>query len=300
MKTRNLISFDWAMKRLLRNKANFDVIEGFLSELLHRRIIIKNISESEANNDNENEKGNTVDILVEADDSELFIIELQFDNLLFYFHRLLYGVAKAIANHLEKGKPYDKIRKIYSISIVHYGIGEVDGEGKGPNKKPDDYIYHGYFNLTGLHSKNELKLSPGQRRKYNKTFVGELMPEYYIIKLNNFNDVAKNTLDEWIYFLKHNKVEDGFTAQGLDKVKDILNYDNLTSDQKQAYDNSIDKRLVAENALVTANLEGKIEGIAESNKKAIVNALNAGYSIDIMQTITGLSIEEIEKIIETI
>ena len=33
--TRSMISFDWAMKRLLRNKANFEVLEGFLSELLH-------------------------------------------------------------------------------------------------------------------------------------------------------------------------------------------------------------------------------------------------------------------------
>ena len=33
---RSMISFDWAMKRLLRNKANFEVLEGLLSELLYR------------------------------------------------------------------------------------------------------------------------------------------------------------------------------------------------------------------------------------------------------------------------
>ena len=31
---RKLITFDWAMKRLLRSKANFEILEGFLSELL--------------------------------------------------------------------------------------------------------------------------------------------------------------------------------------------------------------------------------------------------------------------------
>ena len=40
---KNLIRFDWAVKRLLRNKANFKVIEGFLSELLHDDIKIQNI-----------------------------------------------------------------------------------------------------------------------------------------------------------------------------------------------------------------------------------------------------------------
>ena len=38
MKNRGMISFDWAMKRLLRNKANFEVLEGLLSELLRRKI----------------------------------------------------------------------------------------------------------------------------------------------------------------------------------------------------------------------------------------------------------------------
>jgi len=32
--SRHLISFDWALKRLLCSKANFDILEGFLSELL--------------------------------------------------------------------------------------------------------------------------------------------------------------------------------------------------------------------------------------------------------------------------
>ena len=40
MKTRNMISFDWAMERLLRNKADFGILEGFLSELLRRDITI--------------------------------------------------------------------------------------------------------------------------------------------------------------------------------------------------------------------------------------------------------------------
>ena len=313
MKTRNLISFDWAMKRLLRNKANFEVLEGFLSELLHRNIIIKNISESEANKEYENEKGNTVDILVEADESELFIIELQYNNLLFYFHRLLYGVVKTLANYLEKGTPYDKIRKIYSISIVHYGIGEVEGEKKDKDKTPDDYIYHGFFNMTGVHSKNELRLTPGQRKTYNKTTIGEIMPEYYIIKLNNFNDVAVDTLDQWIYFLKHNKIEKNFTAKGFKKVEEVLNYDNLSPEEKIAHDKSIDRKLCAENAVETASVEGEIKGLekgeaigiekgkaegkAEEKTETAINCFNEGIPIEAIAKITNMTVEEIMEIL---
>src|SRR5215510_7392859 len=99
MTTRSMVSFDWAMKRLLRNKANFEVLAGFLSELLHRKIIIKHIGESEGNKTNKDNQTNRVDILVEADDSELVIIELQYDRVDEYFHRMLYGVSKSITEH---------------------------------------------------------------------------------------------------------------------------------------------------------------------------------------------------------
>ena len=105
MTNRSMISFDWAMKRLLRNKANFEVLEGFLSELLERKIIIRNIAESEGNQSDKENKTNMVDILVEADDRELVIIELQYDREDDYFQRMLYGVSKVITDHINSGKP---------------------------------------------------------------------------------------------------------------------------------------------------------------------------------------------------
>ena len=126
-----MISFDWAMKRLLRQKANFEVLEGFLSELLCRKIIIKNIGESEGNKTDKNDKWNKVDILVEADGKELVIIELQYDSENDYFQRMLYGVSKAVTEHIHEGDPYSAIRKVYSINIVYFDLG-----------KGDDYVYH--------------------------------------------------------------------------------------------------------------------------------------------------------------
>lgn len=50
------IRFDWAMKRLLRDKANFGVLEGFLTTLLGKRIKIQKLLESESNQENEDDK----------------------------------------------------------------------------------------------------------------------------------------------------------------------------------------------------------------------------------------------------
>jgi len=249
MKTRNMISFDWAMKRLLRNKANFDVLEGFLSELLHRKIIIRHISESEGNRTKKEDKTNRVDILVEADDRELVIIELQYDSVDEYFRRMLYGVSKSITEHIVAGDKYDKVRKVYSVNIVYFDLGFGD-----------DYVYHGFTSFKGLHTQSELQLSPDQRQLYGKITIGELYPEYYIIKVNGFNDVAKDTLDEWIYYLKNNKIEDEFTAQGLNKARVILAFDRLTEEEKAQYLREVDAKIMRDAEIRTALNKGRNEG----------------------------------------
>ena len=109
---KKLVRFDWAMKRLLRNKANFDILEGFLSELLHEDFKIKQILESKGNNETEDDKINRVDILVENEQSELVIVEIQNTREADYFQRMLYGTAKVIVEHIAGGQPYSQVKKV--------------------------------------------------------------------------------------------------------------------------------------------------------------------------------------------
>ena len=251
MAMRSMITFDWAMKRLLRQKANFEVLEGFLSELLRRKILIKNIGESEGNKVDANDKWNKVDILVEADGKELVIIELQYDSESDYFQRMLYGVSKVVTEYIHEGAPYSAVRKVYSINIVYFDLGHGD-----------DYVYHGITNFTGLHTRAELQLTATQQQLYGKTVVGELHPEYYIIKVNKFNDVAESSLDEWIYYLKNNKIRDDFTAQGLDRARQILSFDQLSDEEKKQYWRRVEERRIRDSEMSTAFLEGEVKGEA--------------------------------------
>ena len=308
-RTRNMVSFDWAMKRLLRNKANFEVLEGFLSELLRRKIVIRQIGESEGNQSDKDDKTNRVDIFVEADDRELIIIELQFDREDDYFQRMLYGVSKSITEYIDKGHPYSEVRKVYSINIVYFDLGEGD-----------DYIYHGINVFRGLHTQSELLLTPKQQQLYGKKYISDLYPEYYIIKVRRFSDVAKDTLDEWIYYLKNNQIRDDFKAQGLDRAREVLAYDNLTDDEKKAYQREIENKRIRDSEIVTAYTDGEIKGRAEGEaiglekgeaiglekgeaigelKKAFVIAqklLEKGMSIKDVSIATGLSEEKIISI----
>ena len=191
----NYIRFDWAMKRLLRDKANYVVLEGFLASLLGKRFKIHRFLESEGNQEDEEDKYNRVDILAESEDGELCIIEVQNSRELSYFHRMLYGVSKAITEYIGLGKPYEEVRKVYSINIVYFEL----GQGK-------DYVYHGKTEFVGLHQPHDtLKLSVRQNEKFfgNKEFdvmkrkaASDLFPEYYVLRVNDFDKVATTPLDE--------------------------------------------------------------------------------------------------------
>ena len=119
---RKLVSFDWAVKKLLRSKANFGVLEGFLSELLFDDIKILEILESESNKDSEEDKYNRVDIKVKNAKGELLIIEIQSNNEWDFFHRVLYATSKTICEHLDEGDPYSNVVKVISINILSYPV----------------------------------------------------------------------------------------------------------------------------------------------------------------------------------
>jgi predicted transposase/invertase (TIGR01784 family) len=218
---RPLISFDWAIKRLLRQKANFDIVEGFLSELLKKDIKILSIPESEANAESENDKVNKLDILCETKDKELVLIELQYNSELDYMHRMLYGSSRLIIDYMEKGSPYDKVKKIYSINKVYFDLG-----------LGDDYVYHGTTEFKGIHVNDTLNINEGQRKAFNIEKIAQIFPEYYIIKVNRFNDLAKDSLDDWIYYFKNNDVPAKSKAKGLDKVAQILKIDAMDTKTK--------------------------------------------------------------------
>ena len=119
---KKLVRFDWAMKKMLRHKANFDILEGFLSELLGDEVKIKQVLESESNKETEDDKFNRVDILVENQKGELIIIEVQSTQEHDYFHRMLYGASKAIAEHIKEGQAYANVKKVISITIAHFDL----------------------------------------------------------------------------------------------------------------------------------------------------------------------------------
>ena len=126
------VRFDWAIKRLLRQKANFGVLEGFLTVLLGEKVTILEILESESNQLYVDDKFNRVDIKAKNSKGEIIIVEVQNTRELYYLERILYGTAKAVTEHIELGQSYEMVKKVYSISILYFDMGQGS-----------DYLYHG-------------------------------------------------------------------------------------------------------------------------------------------------------------
>ncbi len=296
-KARKLVSFDWAMKHLLRQKENFDVLEGFLSELLKEDISIESILESESNQENEFDKYNRVDLKVKDTNDNRFVIEVQYNSQSDYPHRMLWGVSRAISEMLNKGDNYDNIKKVISINIVYYDFG-----------KGLDFIYHGINTFKGMYQHDELQLSTVQQKKYLVTTMTELYPEYYIIKVNGFNDKIKDALTEWIYFMKHEEVKGEFQAKGLSEAKEKLDSLKLSPENRIAYKRYIEDRRVTRSTLQTAKEEGWQQGMQQGVQQGVQQGMQQnqietanrmlvkGIDIETIAELTQLSIEQINQL----
>lgn len=250
------IRFDWAMKRLLRDKANFGVLEGFLTTLLGKKIKIQKLLESESNQESDDDKQNRVDLLAEDEHGELYIIEVQNESELAYFQRMLFGTSKLVTEYINRGQNYDHIRKIYSINIVYFNL----GGGK-------DVVYHGKTEFRGIHKGDVLSLSPFQKQKFKVDAVSDLYPEYYILKVNDFNKWSKVPLDQWIYFLNTAEIPHDATAPGLKEARQKLNLDKMSHADREAYYRHLDNVVILKDNISTARGEGKMEGRAEGREE---------------------------------
>ncbi len=300
---RTHIRFDWAAKQILRSKANFGILEGFLSELFNEDVKIQKILSEEGNANSQVDKTNQVDLLVENSKGELLIVEIQNTKELDYLFRIIFSNSKVITDYMNLGDSYSNVKKVITISIIYFNFGQ--GE---------DYLYKGETSFIGVNYKDVFQLSEEQKALFNKNSVEDIFPFHYLIRVNQFDDIAKNTIDEWIYFFKNSEIPDDFKAKGITEAREKLKTLSMSKKELREYDRYLDE--LSSNASYAetirfeqewnARMEGKKEGIEigvrqgieKEKKETVLNSHQAGLSVDIISQITNLSIEEIELIIE--
>lgn len=287
------VRFDWAIKRLLRQRANFDVLEGFLTVFLGEKVTILEILESESNQLSAEDKFNRVDIKARNSKDEIIIIEIQNTRELYCLERILYGVAKAITEHISLGETYYKVKKIYSISVLYFDIG-----------KGNDYLYYGQNHFVGVHTGDHLQVNVKERDAIVSRMPAEIFPEYVLIRVNEFDKVAVTPLEEWMKYLKDGTIRPDTTAPGLSEAREKLKYFSMPPKERMAYDEHLSAVMIQNDVLDSAKLEGKIEGRAEGRAEGrdeerfsiARNMKQLGIPVDVIAKSTGLTSGEIETL----
>lgn len=301
------IRFDWAAKHILRNKADFVVFEGLISALIGEEMTILEMLESESNKNSRDDKYNRVDIKAKNSKGEIIIVEIQQTRELDYLQRMIYGVAKAITEHMSTGMAYKNVKKVYSINIIYFDIG--GGE---------DYLYCGQAELRGVHNNDVLDLTDYERDDLNIPSPKSVFPVYYVIRVNSFHkEKLESYKDEWMDYLKNERIRPDTTAPGLREAKQRLDMLAMTDQERREYEYYMDtlvrdtdvertKILEAEIAgrkkghaegLKEGRQEGRQEGLKEGRQertKEIARRMKAkGNTIEEIAFITDLSLEEI-------
>ena len=262
----NLIRFDWAMKRLLRDKSNYMVLEGFLSTLLKEDLHIVRFLESESNQTDADDKFNRADMLVENSKGKLFIFVLQNYRELHYYHKMLFGASNLISEYANSDINGKKVYKICVINIVYFSM-----------HKSEDYVYHGELVFRGLHNLNDiLRLSDRQQ----ELFIGKdskvFLPEYYVLRVKDFDNVARTPLDEWIKYLNTGEIDDEATAKGLPEARERLRIDALSDVEKQACYRYMEALRYQRSVIKTGWDDGYVEGFKEGYEEVIRKGLAEG------------------------
>ena len=304
MGSRKIISFDWAIKNVLRDKANFGILEGFLEALLKQKIKIESLAESESNRNHEFMKYNRVDLLAIDESGDHIIVEVQYSPEQRLFKRLLYGTSKDIIDNISTGEDYSNVKKVYSVSLVYFNV-------ETPDAAPVDYVYHGKTEFFGFHSGKKANINTKFLEGYDKNSKEDVnvFPEYFIISLDIFDDNVKDALDEWSYSFKHHEVKDSFKASGIKEMSEKLSYVKMKPEEQRIYDKYLadlasDRGTLQykyeeglEKGLEKGLERGMEKGIKKGELKVAQAMLNSGISIEQVAEITKLDIGDLETLL---
>ena len=310
------VRFDWAIKCILRDKANKEVLEGLVTVLLGEAVTITDIIESEGNQDSREDKTNRVDVKAKTSGGEYILVEVQLTKESDFFQRILFGTSRSVIDQISMGQDYGVIRKIYSINILYFDFG-----------KGEDYAYHGVTEFTGMTKKDAvLRLKSSNEEAYmgkstkRVALPDEVFPEYFILIVEKFNEVAKTPIEEWMQYLKDAEISEDTTTPGLQAARQKLAIMSMTDKERRAYTDYMISVHAAKDAYDTARSDGYVDGWVEGKSEGLAKGREEGrqegrqegheaakldharrmkmkgYPVEDISEITGLSATEIERL----
>lgn len=203
---------------------------------------------------------------------------------------MLYGTSKAISEHIKEGQAYAEVKKIISITIAYFDL----GQGK-------DYVYHGTTVFKGVHKNDILTLSGKQVDLYKKDNIHEVYPEYWVIKVSQFHNRVKDKLDEWIYFFKNAEIKNSFSAKGLKEAGEKLDEMKLNEKDAKEYKKYLKnlRDIASEQHTKMADAQDLInKGREEEREAAVIGLHDNGIPVAVIAKSLKISEQKVVEVIE--
>ena len=285
-----LISFDYAIKYLLKSKGDYDIIEGFISALFAAQgyppVKINALLDSESNKETLDLKKSIADLIVEDAEGNKYIVEIERSYTPNFMHKACFNSSRVVVDGIYGSQDYTSIKKVFHISLLYFSTKEM--------QKP---IYHGKTIIHEVDTKNPVDVNIANEGLviFNTPNV---FPEYFFISVPMFDDVINTEIDEWLYVMKHSDIKEGFKSPYMAKVMERLAVIKMSTDERNEYiyyqKQSVHSQDVIKAAEIKGKLEGKSEGKAEEKVEIAKSILAQNIDHQVISAATGLSINEIK------
>ena len=276
MTDRPLISFDYAIKYLLKDKGDYSIVEGFISALLKTRgykdVKIVALLESESNKEDSKNKRSLADLIVEDEDSHKYIIEIERNVKDSFIHKSLFNTSRLIVDNLAQREDYTQILKVFHISLLYFPI------GKGA-------IYH---EKLSVHIKNQ---------ETGEVFdATDILPEYFYISIPLFNDRLEKEIDDWLHIMKYDEIPNKYHSPYMKQVEEKLSILKMTKEERASYSYYQKKLHNDRDELNAAINRGREEGEKVKAFEIAKNLISMNLDVDVIIKATGLTSQEITSL----
>ena len=279
-----LISFDYAIKYLLKNKGDYDIIEGFISALFaaegYPPVRINALLESESNKESLELKKSIADLVVEDADGNKYIVEIERAYTPNFMHKACFNSSRLVIDGIYGNQDYTAIKKVFHISLLYFTTKQM--------QKP---IYHG---KTIIHEVDTAH--PVDVRIANQGLVmfdsPNVFPEYFFISVPMFDDVIHGEIDEWLYVMKHSDTKEGFKSPYMKKVEERLAVIKMSNSERNEYIYYQKESVHSQDVLTAAEAKGEARAV----EKTALNMLKQKLDSELITSVTGLSSEDILKL----
>ena len=286
---KSLVSFDYAIKYLLKDKGDYSIVEGFISALLktkgYKDVKIVALLETESNKEDSKSKRSLADLIVEDEDHHKYIIEIERNVKDSFIHKSLFNTSRLIVDNLAQREDYTQIIKIFHISLLYFPIGNGNGA-----------IYHGKTIIHEIETNDKLAVHIKNQETSEEFDATDILPEYFYISVPLFNDRLEKEIDDWLHVMKYDEVPQNYHSPYMKQVAEKLSILKMTPEERSNYSYYQKKLYNDRDELQAAEARGEARGV-EKEKIAMAREMLAdNESIEKIIKYTKLTIQQIEKL----